>query len=119
MSTNRNTILPSYLTTCYQANVPSTHRSRGFQGDLVLYLTSEYEPNENHEAWAVSEPPSLCFLTSLIFFLSFIDMKTYCAQDSLYGRPIAGQIHFNTRMFGSDKNYTQQYFLEVISKNKL
>ena len=53
MSTRKNTILPWQVKTCYLANVPEDHRTTGFDGDLVIYLTSQNNPGEGFVAWAV------------------------------------------------------------------
>jgi hypothetical protein len=53
MSTRKNTILPSHLTKCREANVPDAHRTSGFDGDLIIYVTGERTPGESFVAWAV------------------------------------------------------------------
>ena len=68
-----NTFMRFHAKKCYEAKVPKSHRTTGFNNvDLVLYFSSGYDNSSQAVAWA-----SPCF----------VDDET--------GRPIAAQVYLN------------------------
>lgn len=63
-------------TSCYKAEIPITRRVRPLEGDLLILVTYDNEPDQDFTAWAAP-----------------------CNIDPISGRPFAGQLHFNLLYF--------------------